>query len=85
MKIQIKEAGGKSLTIPLPNAMLFSPTVVKLVLRFSSHRDHDEMPQFPSEVVDGICAAIKNYTRKHGPWELVHVESSGGDIVIITI
>lgn len=81
MKIQVKEAGGKGFTLSLPNAMLFSPMVLKLILRSGRH----QAPELPPEAVDSICAAIKDYSRTHGPWELVQVESADGDTVVITV
>lgn len=85
MKIEIHAPGGQDMTIPLPNAMLFSPTLLNWGLKFSSHQSHCSMPEIPPEAVKKACAAIKDYTKKVGSWEMVHVESSGGATVIITI
>ena len=84
MKIQVRSADGKGFTLPLPNAMLFSPTVLKLLLR-STDNISVEAPNIPPETIDRICAAIKAYKRIHGSWKLVHVESAEGNSVIITI
>lgn len=84
MNVQVKSADGKGFTLPLPNAMLFSPTVLKLLLK-SAENISVEAPKIPPETIDRICAAIKDCKRIHGSWELVHVESAEGNTVIITI
>jgi len=85
MKIEVHAPGGPDLTIPLPNAMLFSPTLLNWGLKFSSRQSHGTMPEIPPEAVKQACKAIKDYTKTVGSWELVHVESSDGARVIITI
>lgn len=85
MKIEIHAPGGPDMIIPLPNAMLFSPTLLNWGLSFSRRQSQDSMPEIPPEAVKQACKAIKDYTQKVGSWELVHVESSGGATVIITI
>lgn len=84
MKIEIHAADGPDMVIPVPNAMLFSPTLLNGWLKFTRHSEWD-MPEIPPETVKQACAAIKGYTKKVGSWEIVHVESAGGDTVIITI
>ena len=85
MKIEVHAPGGPDMTIPLPNAMLFSPTLLNWGLKFSSRQSCGTMPEIPPETVKQACKAIKDYTKKVGSWELVHAESSGGARVIITI
>ena len=80
MKIEVHAPGGPDLTIPLPNAMLFSPTLWNGILKFSKHSERD-LPEIPPEAVK----AIKDYAKQVGSWELVQVESSDGARVIITI
>lgn len=84
MKIEIHAANGPDMVIPLPNAMLFSPTLLNWGLKFTKWGDRS-IPEIPPETVKLACAAIKNYTKKVGSWELVHVESAYGASVIITI
>lgn len=84
MKIEVHASGGPDITIPFPNAMLFSPILLNWGLKFTK-RNGNPVPELPPEAVKQACAAIKNYTKKVGSWELVHVESAGGDTVIITI
>ena len=84
MKIQVRESGGRGFTLPLPNAMLFSPTLLKIALKIGEAQAEAQMPNIPPETVDRFCYAIKQWTKIHGPWELVYVES-GGNTVIITI
>ena len=84
MKIQVTTAAGKELALPLPNGLLFSPTVIQFVLS-ATNRKGRSMPKIPPEVADRICATLKSWKETHGSWELVHIESANGDIVTITI
>lgn len=84
MKIAVYRSGAKPVTVTLPNAMLFSPMVLKLVLGFSSRKGR-KMPEIPPVVIDRLCAAIKTVSREKGPWELVRVDSADGGTVVITI
>lgn len=84
MKIEIHAPGGPDLTIPFPNAMLFSPTLLNWGLKIAK-RNGNSMPELPPETAKQACRVIKEYTKKVGSWELVHVESADGATVIITI
>ena len=84
MKIEIHASGGPDLTIPLPNAMLFSPTLLNWGMQFAKRGDHP-IPEIPPETVKQACRVIKDYTKTVGSWELIRVESSGGATVIITL
>lgn len=85
MKIHIHDPGSKNLTISLPNAMLFSPTLLNLFVKVGVlHSDH-KIPDIPKDTLRQICAVIKDYSKSHGSWELVHVESASGATVIITM
>ena len=85
MKIQVFPQDGPTITIPLPNAMLFTPTVLNFGLWLGDRFSHRATPKIPPETVKKVCAAIKDYRKSAGPWELVHVESADGNTVIITI
>lgn len=85
MKIEVRPSGGPALTIPVPNALLFSPTLLNWGLEIGGHYAGRAMPEIPPEAVRLACQAIKDYRETHGPWELVHVESSDGTTVIITV
>lgn len=85
MKICIHSSAGQDMTIPVPNAMLFNPTLLGLWCKFGVSRSGHGMPEIPAESVQAICCALKNYAKIHGSWELVRVESANGDTVVITI
>lgn len=84
MKVCLINAKGTGLTIPLPNAMLFRPLVLKLLTR-STEGVFIQASKIPPKTIDRIYAAIKAYKRTYGSWELVHIESAEGNIVIINI
>lgn len=99
MKIQVK-SDGYNFTIPIPTGLIFSkPSVwlyLKLARKFSSHAKKyipenieisvDALPTLlPDEAVYALCAEIMRIKRKYRSWELVHVISSDGDEVHITL
>lgn len=85
MKIHIQEAGGNGFTIPVPNFMLFSPTLLQFGLNISKQYSGTSIPDIPPEALHALSRAFKEIHKKYGTWELVHVETAGGNAVIITI
>lgn len=85
MKILIQSPGSADITIPVPNALLFSPTLLDLCLKTGAIQSGHKTPDIPKETVRQICAVLKNYSKTHGSWTLVQVESAGGAKVTITI
>ena len=85
MTIQVFPKDGPTITIPLPNAVLFSPTVLNFSLWLGDRFSRHSTPEIPPETVKKLCTAIKDYRKQFGSWELVHVESADGNTIIITI
>lgn len=85
MKIIIRSSDGHHFTIPFPTALLTSPTALRFELNAS--RKHIAMPpvNIPPEAVSALCRSIRQCTKAHSPWELVHVESANGDLVSIIL
>ena len=48
-------------------------------------RAGDAMKDIPPEELDKLFAEFRRIKRQYGSWELVHVISSGGDEVHITL
>ena len=84
MKIQIHAPEAPDITIPIPNTMLFSPTLLGWGRKIGNRYTKDTMPEIPAETVKQFCNALKQYRKTHGPWELLYVES-GDCSVTITI
>lgn len=84
MKIELHSPDAPDITIPLPNALLFSFTLWDGVIKISKNTA-ENVSEIPPEVIKKVCAAIKHFRKDHGPWELVHVESADGSTVSITI
>ena len=84
MKIEVHAPDGPDLTIPLPNALLFSPTLWNRLLKFSS-RSKKSIPEIPSETIHQACRVIKEYVKIAGSWELVQVESADGATGVISV
>lgn len=85
MKILIQSPGSADMTIPVPNFLLFSPTLMDLFLKAGVIRSPRPMPNLSKETVRSICAALQAYSKTHGSWTLVQVESAGGAKVTLTI
>ena len=99
MKIQVK-SDGHNFSISIPTGLIFSKPSVwlyrKLARKFAAHAK-DYMPGeieisadallagLPDEAVYALCAEIMRIKRRCGSWELVHVISSDGDEVQITL
>ena len=84
MKITVHNSN-KDVNIALPNSMLFSPTLLNLLIQFGISWSEHKQIQFPPEAARQICGILKEYSKQHGPLELVRVDSANGDTVIITI
>ncbi|MBR2890234.1 MAG: hypothetical protein IKC09_08175 [Oscillospiraceae bacterium] len=84
MKIQITQHGNPVITIPFPNWMVLNPVMIKLWLKTGQNYS-DKVPNIPPESIDAMCREFRRIKQVHGAWELVHVESSDGDTVTITI
>lgn len=85
MKILIQSPGSADMTIPVPNFLLFSPTLLDLFMKVGIIQSARPMPNLSKETVRSICAALQVYSKAHGSWPLVQVESAGGAKVTITI
>lgn len=85
MKIKVIASSGQHFTIPLPTALLSSPTVVNGWLHYVKKYATVEMPELSQEHIRQLCSEIKRIKKTYKTWELVHVESAGGDLVSITL
>lgn len=83
MKIEVQTPDTSNITISLPNALLFSSALWNGVLKIGNNAEN--IPDIPPEVTLKACLAIKDFNKTHKNWELVHVETSDGDIITITI
>jgi len=99
MKIQIK-GEGHTIKIPIPTALLFSRPSVWLWLKISrsgtsAFREYipehveDKTDAFFSNISDeavyALCAELMRIKRIRGSWNLVEVEASSGDQVLIQL
>lgn len=84
MKIQVHTSGAVDLTIPLPNALLFSSSLWNGLLKVTKHSERD-IPEVSSHVTKHACRVLKEYVKQAGSFELVHVETTDGTTVSITL
>lgn len=99
MKIQIR-ADGRNVCIGFPTGLVFSKPSAWLCMktaRMSAAYTKRYMPEdievsvssivknIPEESVYALCDELRRMKRIRGSWELVHVESSDGSQVMITL
>ena len=84
MRIHLR-ADGRNIKLVLPTRMLFSKTVLRL-LKFSARFAAEEtLKKIPVDSMDVIFAELRRIKKKYGTWELVEVESAGGEKVEIKL
>lgn len=89
MKIYIQN-GSRNMTISLPTRMIFSKTSAKLAIRmgkkYAGNQDGEEaLLRIPDEALVPVCAEICRIKKARGGWDLIEVESAGGEVVKITL
>ena len=85
MKITVHSVDGHRFSIPLPTALLTSPTLLRFALNAGRKHAGPSMPDIPSEALQALSQCIRDIKKKYGTWELVHVESANGDLVSIIL
>ena len=83
MKIRVSSEDYR-FCIVLPTRLLFSKGLLKLGIRIGK-RYTKVVPDIPPAAVDALCDEIRYIKRKHGSWELVHMESPDGSMVQIIL
>lgn len=83
MKIHICSQKHK-LRLYFPTWMITSKSMVKLWLRVSK-KYSSEVPDIPPHAIDALCDEMKRIKKTYGTWELVDVQSAGGEQVKITL
>lgn len=84
MKIQVK-ADDHNINILLPTGLVFSKGTVWLANHVGRKYAEDAMKNISPQALDALFAEFRRIKKKHGSWELVNVESSDGEIVIVTL
>ena len=82
MKITVKSED-YNFTIPLPN-FLISEHILAWALKHGKQYGTD-MQKIPLHQLKVLVKELKNSVKTFGHYELVHVESHDGDIVIIEL
>lgn len=83
MKIRV-QSGQHRFSIVLPTGLIFSKSILKFGLRIGK-KYSEEVPDIPPQAIDALCNEIKRIKKQHGSWELVDVQSAGGEQVRITL
>lgn len=91
MRIRIKD-GERDFCLVLPTNLIFSKGSAWLCrhigMKYAVRSENEaEAAVFyiPDEALDGLFAELRRIKKRYGSWELVDVESSGGEKVKITL
>ena len=84
MRIRIK-AEEHDLNIILPTGLVFSRGTVWLANHFGRKYAGDAMKDIPPEALEALFAEFRRIKKKYGAWDLVEVESAGGEQVLIRL
>lgn len=80
MKIRITE-GGHDFGLALPTRLVFNGFVIRMALQCAG----PEGRKLPPGAVKKIVAEVNRVKQKYGHWDLVEVQSAGGEYVKITL
>lgn len=83
MKVHIRSEG-RSFTVILPTRLLFSKGILKFGLKVGK-RYSDAVPDIPPAAVDALCDEIRRIKKTHASWELVSIQSAGGEEIRIVL
>ncbi|NLC88796.1 MAG: hypothetical protein GX681_01870 [Clostridiaceae bacterium] len=88
MRIQIRSEEAKKINIRVPNSLLTSKLLLRLVSKQSSWSDDPEDQKTRTmllELMPVLKQSIRNTKKKYGKFTLVEVESKDGEYVKITL
>lgn len=84
MKIHIK-GDGYNIKLLLPTNLIFSRGTVWLANHVGRKYAGPAMDQIPPKAMAALFAELRRIKRKHGSWNLVEVDSSSGEQVLIQL
>lgn len=99
MRIIVK-GDGHNINIPIPTRMIFSKASVWMWLKFfrkamrnaekyipenAEYKAESFLENIPDKTVYALCDELLRIKRKYGSWNLVEVESSDGEQVLIRL
>ena len=85
MKIIVHASDGHNFVIPLPTTWLTTPTALRFILNAEGKHTDASASKIPPEAFQALCQAIDQIKKKHGSWELIHIERSDGYIISIIL
>ena len=84
MKIHVKSEG-YNIRLWLPTNLVFNPMVARLAVRYGLRDAPDPVQNISPEALEALFAEFRRIKKKHGSWELVHMECASGDKVKIVL
>ena len=82
MKIEVT-GGKKNIRLTLPTKLLFSKTVIKLVMK-NSHRI-SRLSDLPKDALEAVMEELQQIKQEKGEWLLFESESADGETIHITL
>ena len=82
MKVEVT-GGKKDIRLSLPTRLLFSKTVIKLVMKNS--RRISRFRELPPDALDAVLEELQQIKREKGNWLLFESDSAEGEIVRISL
>lgn len=82
MKITVN-GNGQNINLSLPTNLIFSKTVLKLVLKNNRHAS--KLERIPPHAVDALVDELRRVKKVYGTWDLVEVDSADGEHIKITL
>lgn len=84
MRIRIK-VDGQNINLVLPTGLVFGKGTVWLANHVGRKYAGDAMKNIPPKALEVLFSEFRRIKRKRGSWNLVEVESSDGEQVLITL
>ena len=84
MKIEIK-GNRHNLNLKIPNGVVFNRFSLRIAASAGRKYAPEAMAGIPPEAVEVLLRELMRIQKKHGPWELVEVNSADGDVVRVIL
>jgi len=84
MRIQIKSEG-RNISLLLPTKLVFGKATVYLANTIGRKYAGEHMNSIQPHALEALFAEFRRIKDHYGTWELVDIESSGGEIIKIIL
>lgn len=84
MKITVK-GSERNINLHIPTGMVFNRGSARIANFFARKYAGEAMENIPSDAMEQILEELLHIKKKHGSWELVHIESASGEKISIIL